>query len=169
MGPQSLVEVARAHAGVDNGRNNENKCYDSEKSKRATSGKVFPIFFGLIHADELEKEVCESTKIEELEAQSVKREHKMDRGTVSTYNDNNHAGCVLATSEERREEEDDNGHRDGSKSESKFHISLACHDDHELDSKSKEEEKVKLQESDVDLCRVSFAQIPAISTRKRQT
>lgn len=87
---------------------------------------------------------------------SEKGTWERSRETVSTYDDDNHAECVLTACKVRREQEDDNRHRDGSKSQSEFHVCLAGHDDHELDGKSKKEEKVKLQESYVDLCQVSF-------------
>lgn len=69
----------------------------------------------------------------------------------STYNDDDHAKCILMSSEDSREDQNDDGHWNSSKSQGKLDVRLPCHDDHELNRKSKEEEEIEFQEGDVDL------------------
>lgn len=67
------MKITYAHAGVDNGHNNQNQCDHSGKGKRSPDGKVFSVFRRLVHPDELEEEVCRCTKIEKLEGKVSER------------------------------------------------------------------------------------------------
>lgn len=51
---QSLVEVGHAHASVDNGQHNQDKCDDGEKCEGSSGRKVFFEPIGLVHSNEFE-------------------------------------------------------------------------------------------------------------------
>lgn len=68
-----------------------------------------------------------------------------------TYDDNNHANCTLPANKNRRAYQNQDGHRDSSQREGELDILSAGHNDHELHRKPKEEEKVKLEQCNVDL------------------
>ena len=67
------------------------------------------------------------------------------------YNNHTHAKCVLTPCEETSKEQNQNGDWNGSDCQSKLDISLASHNDNKLHCEAQEEEKIKLQKSDVDL------------------
>lgn len=66
---QSLVEVVRAHASIDDGQNNENERDDGEEGQRPSGGKIFLEPARLVHPDKLEQEIRHRSKIEELKSQ----------------------------------------------------------------------------------------------------
>ena len=64
---QSLVEVCHTHGGVDDGQYDEDDGNDGEECQGSSGRQVFPEPVGLIHPDELEKEICHGGKVEKLE------------------------------------------------------------------------------------------------------
>lgn len=48
------MEVGHAHASVDNGQHNQDKCDDGEKCEGSSGRKVFFEPIGLVHSNEFE-------------------------------------------------------------------------------------------------------------------
>lgn len=69
----------------------------------------------------------------------------------STYNDWNRASQAFASSKECGHEENKNGHRDCGKRKGKLQRFSVDDNDDKLYSKSKEEEEIELQQSDINL------------------
>lgn len=64
---QPLVEVGHAHATVDEGDHDEHDGNDGEESQGFLSWLVFLPVERLVNPDELEKEVCQGSKVQKLE------------------------------------------------------------------------------------------------------
>ena len=77
-----------------------------------------------------------------------------------TYNDHCHAGAGFAATEHTRRDEDNDCDWDGGDGEPKLGIiSVLIDDDDKLDGETKEEEKVELEEGDVNLSSQSWSKI----------
>lgn len=64
---QSLVEVMGAGDSVGDGKKNQYDGDDGEECERSSCGLIIRGIIFLVHPDELEQEICESTEVEELE------------------------------------------------------------------------------------------------------
>ena len=71
--------------------------------------------------------------------------------TATTDQNDNHARHILASSKECGKEEDDNCYGNCGESKTEFNRPRVCDNHDELDCESKEKEKVKLQQRNVDL------------------
>ena len=85
----------------------------------------------LVHPGEFENEVCEAAEVDE--------------------DGEDHANLVLPSSPECRHEQDEDRDRDGGDRQPVLSICQPGDDNQELDGEAEEEEKIKLQQSDVDL------------------
>ena len=63
---QALVEVMHAHASVDNSHNDENEGDDGEKRQGPLRLEVFLVRVLVVNAVQLEQEICQRSKVEEL-------------------------------------------------------------------------------------------------------
>jgi hypothetical protein len=70
------------------------------------------------------------------------------------YNNEAHSQLALSSSPVCSKHKDDDGDRNGSNSHCEFSICSLSDDDHELDCEAQEEEKIKLQEGNIDLGRL---------------
>jgi hypothetical protein len=128
---QALTKIAHADEGIDDGKDDEDDGHDRKCRERLPDRHVILLRMGLVDAHQLEKEVCESAKVEE--------------------DDCNHAGSILALSEEGSKQQDCNRDGDGGGRKAELILSLSRDDDEELHGEAKEEEEIKLQQGDVDL------------------
>lgn len=137
---EAFIEIARANASSGDGSNKQRNRDDSKYCQSFPRRQVFIYFLHVafvVHAHELEDEVGHGSQI---------------------YNDHDCLADVgFATGDEGREEEEADGHRDRDDCEVELEVGeVRADDDEELDGKCKEEEKVELEESDVNLdCNVS--------------
>lgn len=139
MGLEALVEVVCAHTGRNDGEDEQQDGENGKGRERLAGGLVIFLASGVgnVHADELEQEVAHGDEVDD--------------------NNAHHAGKRLAADppsgqEQKKEGDDERGGREG------LFDSLGVFDHYEkLDGKGKEEEKVKLQESNVNLQKVSPA------------
>ena len=132
---EAFIEIARADAGSGDGGNKQRNRDYSKYCQGFPRGQVFVYFLHvafIVHAHELEDEVGHGCQI-----------------------DDNHdclADVGFTAGDEGREEEEADGHRDRDDCEVEFEVGeVRADDDEELDGKCKEEEKVELEESDVNL------------------
>jgi hypothetical protein len=133
MGLEALVEVVCAHACNDDCEDEKKNGEDGESSQRLARRLVvvLSVDVGNVHADELEQEVGHGDEVDD------------DNG--------DHASHRLATDPPRSEEKEEEGNDQGDGGEGKFN-GLGVFDDHEkLHGKGEEEEKVELQEGNVNL------------------
>lgn len=61
------MEVGHTHGGVDDGQHDENKGNNGEECQGSSGRQVFLEPGGLVHPDELEKEICHGGKVQKLE------------------------------------------------------------------------------------------------------
>ena len=66
---QTMAKVVHAHAGVDDGEDNEDDGDDAETGERRKRGFVDVPLRRLVHADQLEQEVRQGGKIEQLQTE----------------------------------------------------------------------------------------------------
>ena len=133
---ETLVEVARADASSRDSGNQQRNRDDSKHCQRLSRGQVLGDFLHVtpvVHAHELEDEVSHGRQI------------------------NNDHDCLadvrFATGDEGREEEEADGHGHRDNCEVEFEVGeVRADNDEELHSKGKEEEKIELEEGDVNLC-----------------
>ncbi len=125
------AKVAHANEGVDDGQNDEQDGQDGKGRQRAPDGFVVLAVVGLVDAHQLEEEVGQAAKVQK--------------------DDEADANPVLAAREEGGAEEDGDGDRDGSNVEAQLEVFHAVDDNEELHGEAEEEEKVKLEQGDVDL------------------
>lgn len=135
VGFEAFVEVLRANARGDDGGDEQQDGDDSEDGQRFACWQVLGNFLWIafvVHAHELEDEVGHGGEI-----------------------DNNHdclADVRFATGDKGREEEEADGHGHRDNCEVEFEVGeVRADDDEELNGKGEEEEKVELEESDVNL------------------
>ena len=129
------AEVVHADEGVDDGQDDEHDGQDGKGRQRPPDGVVVLAVAGLVDAHQLEEEVGEAAKVGQ--------------------DDEAHADLVLAAGEEGGAEEDSDGDGDGGDVEAQLDVVEAVDDDEELHGKAEEEEKVKLEQGDVDLSTLS--------------
>jgi len=132
---ETLVEVARAYASSRDGGNEQQDRNDSKYCQRLSRRQVLDDFrhiTSIVHAHELEDEVCHSRKVD----------HNHDCLTNIRFATGNE-GC-------EKEEADRYGNGDDSKVELEVG-EVRADDDEELDSEGEEEEEVEFEESDVNL------------------
>ena len=132
---EAFIEIARANASSGNGGNKQRNRNDSKDCQGFPRRQVLSYFLHValvVHAHELEDEVGHGSQI---------------------YDDHDCLADVgFATGDKSREEEEADGHRDRDDCEVEFEVGeVRADDDEELDGKCKEEEKVELEESDVNL------------------
>lgn len=70
---------------------------------------------------------------------------------MGTYNGDNHSHSTLSSNKDRRTHQNQDCHGNSCQCEGKLGILSTRHDDHELDRKTEEEEKVEFKQRDVDL------------------
>ena len=63
---ESLSEIVQTDKGVDDGDDDEDQGDDGEGGERSSNGNVLFFLTRLIHPDELEQEICQSGKVDEL-------------------------------------------------------------------------------------------------------
>ena len=136
---QPLVEVRRTPCAVDDCHDQQQQCDDSKR--RQTLARRLVILHSLrvarvVHAYELEEEISHGREVENNRAA--------------------HSQCRLAPGKPCSRKQDGDGHGDGSNGECELDVGsmLANHDD-ELDCESKEEEKVELEQGNVNLFVIS--------------
>ena len=137
---EAFIEIARANASSGNGGNKQRNRNDSKDCQGFPRRQVLSYFLHValvIHAHELEDEVGHGREIDD------------DHNCLTDVR--------FATGDKCREEEEANGHRDCDDCEVEFEVGeVRAHDDEELHGEGEEEEKVELEESDVNLdCNVS--------------
>ena len=130
---EALVEVVRAHARDDNGEQQQQDRQNRKHRQRLARGLVLllAVDAGDVHADELEEEVGEGDEVDD--------------------DDDNHAGDRLAADPEGGGEEQQEGDDEGNGRERLLKAGRVLDDDEELDGEGEEEEKVKLEQGNVDL------------------
>ena len=69
MWHQAMAKVVHAHAGVDDGEDNKDESDDAETGERRKSGVVDGPLRRLVHADQLEQEVRQGGKVEQLQTE----------------------------------------------------------------------------------------------------
>ena len=110
-----------------------------------------------VHSLKLEDEVCHAAEEENLAYIS---NHKTCSGNLrrGAYDDDRHAEFVLSSSEKCSHHEDKDSDRNGSNCQAKLWVlERELHYDKKLYSEPKEEEKIELQQGNVDLhARISF-------------
>jgi hypothetical protein len=135
---QALVEVVCAHARHDNGEEQQQDRQNGEYRQRLARGLV--LFLAArarnVHADELEEEVGEGDEVDE--------------------DDDNHAGDRLAADPEGGGEEQEEGDDEGDGRQGELDRGGVLDDDEELDGEGEEEEKVKLEQGNVNLRRSAW-------------
>jgi hypothetical protein len=136
---QSLVEVCRTPCAVDDCHDQQQKCDYSKR--RQTFPRRFVILNSfwvarVVHAHEFEKEVSHSCKVED------------DRAA--------HSQRRLASGEPCRHEQNGDGDGNGGDGESELDVGrMLANYNNKLHGESKEEEKVKLEQRNVNLSIVS--------------
>lgn len=128
---QSLVEVGHAGNSVGDGEEDEDNNDNGEDGQRLSHREILVDVARLVHADDLEDEVCETG--------------------VVTYNNQHHSHLVLATSPEGGHHQDENGDGKGSNSKTFLGVWDASDNDQELDCETEEEEEIELEKSDINL------------------
>lgn len=133
MGLEPLAEVVHADETVGDGQNNEDDGENGEGSQGTADGKVVLAVTWLIDTDKLEEEVGKAAKVEQ----------------------NNEAGAeaVFALGEKGGTQQDSNGDWDGGNVQAELDILQAVNDDEELNGEAEEEEKIELEQGDVNLLR----------------
>jgi len=133
VGLESLVEVVRADACDNNGKNEQKNGEHSKGGQRLARRLVvlLAVQVGNVHADELEQEVGHGNEVDD--------------------NNGNHAGNRLATDPPGGEEEEEKGDDQGDGGQSELDRLCVLDDDEKLYCKRKEKEEVKLQERNVNL------------------
>jgi hypothetical protein len=137
---QSFVEVCRTPCTVDDCHDQQQKCDDSKSCQTFPRRLVVHHPFRVVrvvHAHQFEKEVSHGRKVE--------------------HNRAAHSQCRLAPGEPCRREQDGDRDRDSSDGECKFEVGrmLADYDD-KLYCESQEEEKVELEQRNVNLFIISL-------------
>ena len=130
MALKTGIEVSHANQGVDDCEENEDDCEYGKCGQGPTHRHVVLPVPGLIDANELEEKVSQSCQIE--------------------ANDGDDANLVLAAGEEGGENKYDDTEWDGSNGEPKLKV-LVIDNDEKLNRETEEKEKIKLEESDVNL------------------
>lgn len=86
-----MLEIRGAHHRIDDGEDNQNDCDDCKRSKSFASRYVPRGPYGvLIHSDELEEEVGQSSKVKEL-SRACQQTPPSTLDTWNAYNGGNHA------------------------------------------------------------------------------
>jgi len=137
---EAFIEIARANASSGNGGNKQRNRNDSKDCQGFPRRQVLGYFLHValvIHAHELEDEVGHGREIDD------------DHNCLTDVR--------FATGDKGREEEEADGYRDRYDGEVEFEIGeVRAHNYEELHGEGEEEEKVELEESDVNLdCNVS--------------
>ena len=130
---QALVEVVSAHASNDDGDNEQQDGEDGEAGERLAGGHVVLEASRArdVHADELEQEVGQGDEVDD--------------------DDDNHADDGLTAHPPCGEEEQHKGDGEGGGSQCELNVARVFDDDQELDGKGQEEEKVELEQGNVNL------------------
>lgn len=81
---QSFTEVFRAHACVDDGENDEDHCNDRECGEGASNGYVETFLRRMVHPDELEEKVGETSEIQDLKKAFVSSVYEACGGCLRT-------------------------------------------------------------------------------------
>lgn len=104
----------------------------------------------MIHPDELEEEVGQSSKVKDL-SRAMSANLTFDPRARNAYNGGNHARQALLSSKIPGHNKDEDCDWDCGDRQTKLNI-LDIHDDnHELDGEPKKEEEIEFEEGDVDL------------------
>lgn len=146
---QAFVEIVHANAGVSDRQNDQEKRDNSEECQRPPGGQVLLVCLRLVHADQLEQEVCHGCKVQKLRYQL--EDNSDPCAARTTYNDNDHSDRALSFHEDRSANKNKNCNGNGSRRESEFNIRLVRDNDKELNRKTEEKEEIELQQSDIDL------------------
>lgn len=127
------AKVAHANNGVGNGKEDEQDGDDGECGQRLSNSPV--LFSLLVDSDKLVNKVGQSTQMQ--------------------HNDDDHAGFVLATSEEGSRDEDDDGDGNSGNGNGEFRVVSVGDHNNELDDEAEEEEEIELQEGNENLWMIS--------------
>jgi len=130
---EALVEVVCAHAGDNNGEDEQEDGEHSEGSQGLACWLVvlLAVEVGNVHADELEQEVAHGDEVYD--------------------DDGDHASDGFTSDPPSGREQEEEGYDQGDGREGSFDWGRLLDDNEELDCEGEEEEEVELEESDVNL------------------
>ena len=157
VGPETLREIEGAHNGIGCRQQDQDNSEHSESCERFSDGQVLLESGWVVHPDQFEDEIGQSSNVKELEERDGQsRASYYESVSCKTHNDYDHARSAFPPSENTSQYQNDDGDWNGRNRQVELNTPMLSNNDDELDGESNEEEEIKLEQGNINLSGVSL-------------